>query len=43
MSFCLTAIQNFERHKENIHHYGFLKSLRHVYSIFCQQGRTENK
>jgi hypothetical protein len=42
VAFSLTAIHNFQRHKGHGRYYGFLNSLHHVYSIFCQQGRTES-
>jgi hypothetical protein len=42
MSFCLTAIHNFEFHEESRRDYGFLRSFLQVYSMFCQQGRTGN-
>jgi hypothetical protein len=42
MSFCLTVIHNFELHEESGRRYGFFRSLLHIFSIFCQQGRTGN-
>jgi hypothetical protein len=42
MSLCLAAIHNFEHHEESRRRYGFLTSLLHVHSIFCQQGKTKS-